>query len=83
MKDALIRAAVAAGAPRLIHRFLHAGDVAILMYHAVTERPLSVPDWCFVEADSFRRQMTYLKRHFDVVPLSSVVKRLKEKPRRP
>jgi peptidoglycan/xylan/chitin deacetylase (PgdA/CDA1 family) len=47
------------------------------MYHAVVRRPLPVPHWCFLDAAAFRRQVRYLARRFDVVPLSEAVARLR------
>lgn len=65
-----------AGIPRLLHRKAFKDRVAILMYHGVVEKPLSVGDWCFLPADRFRRQIEYLRREFDVVPLATAVERL-------
>lgn len=44
--------------------------LVVLMYHAVVDAPLSVPDWCFMTSDSFRAQMEYLARSGRVVALS-------------
>lgn len=49
----------------------------ILMYHGVIRTPLKVYNWCFVEESSFRSQMKYIKRHFEVTPLSGAVERLR------
>ena len=46
------------------------------MYHAVVEEQLTVPDWCFIPVQAFRRQMEYLQRHFRVLPLREAVKEL-------
>ncbi|MGH9502219.1 MAG: polysaccharide deacetylase family protein [Terriglobales bacterium] len=46
------------------------------MYHAVVSDPLQVPDWCFLDAEMFRRQIAYVKRHFRVVGLSEAIQLL-------
>lgn len=50
-------------------------QVAVLMYHGVVpdDEPLADGDWLQVRAGEFRRQMAYLKRHYEVVPLADVV----------
>src|SRR5262245_32703715 len=53
--------------------------VTILMYHAVLSSPLAVPDWCFLDERLFRLQLEYVARHFDVVPLSEAVRRLRQR----
>jgi peptidoglycan/xylan/chitin deacetylase (PgdA/CDA1 family) len=35
--------------------------------------PLNIYDWCFLDEDSFRIQLLYLKEQFDVIPLSVAV----------
>jgi peptidoglycan/xylan/chitin deacetylase (PgdA/CDA1 family) len=72
-----LRLATAAGWPRLLHRTLWPGHLAILMYHAVWRRPPGLGDWCFLPEESFRRQMEYLARHFTVLPLASAVEQLR------
>lgn len=52
-------------------------QLIILMYHGVIRRPLKVYDWCFILESSFRRQVKWLSRHFEVIPLSSGVERLR------
>lgn len=47
--------------------------VAVLMYHGVVEKPLSVPDWCFIDARAFEAQIRYLTRHFDIVHLDTAM----------
>ncbi len=51
-----------AGPPRL----------GILMYHAVIDAPLPVPDWCFLAAEEFRRQLEVVRSIADVVPLDAI-----------
>ncbi len=46
--------------------------LGILMYHAVVDTPLPVPDWCFLAAGEFRRQLEVVRSIADVVPLDAV-----------
>ena len=65
------------GAPRLLHERLFPQKVTIVTYHAVVRSPLPIYDWCFLDESSFRNQMLYLKKHFNVLPLSTAVEALK------
>lgn len=49
----------------------------ILMYHGVVRTPLKIYDWCFLDESSFRSQMKYLKKHFEVISLSGAVEQLR------
>jgi peptidoglycan/xylan/chitin deacetylase (PgdA/CDA1 family) len=54
------------------------------MYHGVAGAPLAVEDWCFLDTAVFEQQMRFLHDNCDVIPLSSVVPRLRHGgPRRP
>lgn len=64
--------------PGLLSR-LHTGQLAILTYHGVVEAPQSIPDPCMVLADDFRRQMQFLREHFDVLPLAEAVSRCRDR----
>ncbi len=79
IERAVHRALVASRIPPLAHRLLPRQRVTILMYHAVVSSPLTVPDWCFLDERIFRLQLDYLARHFDVVPLSEAVRRLRQR----
>lgn len=69
----LVFKSLATGAmPRLLHRFFAHGTASILMYHGVVWRPLALKDWCFIHEADFERQMQYLSRHFNVVPLAEL-----------
>lgn len=46
--------------------------VAVLMYHAVVERPLPVPDWCFLDVEAFRQQLAYLADACQVIHLRDI-----------
>ena len=65
------------GAPRLLHRRFFPQKLTIVTYHAVVRSPLPIYDWCFLDENSFRNQMLYLKKHFNVLPLTSAVEALK------
>ena len=47
--------------------------LVILMYHAVVDEPLEVPDWCFMSVEDFSRQMEFVAGLRRVVPLASAV----------
>ena len=65
-----------APAARLIQRMARAHRVTIVMYHAVLASPLPLADWCFLDEASFRRQVDYLRAHFEVLPLLEAAERL-------
>ena len=50
----------------------------IVTYHAVSDIPPPLPDWCVLDVATFRRQVRYLQRHFDVLPLSELAVRVAE-----
>ena len=55
----------------------------ILVYHAVVETPLEIPDPCFVDAADFREQIARLTESFEVVSLSEYVTELGKRRSRP
>ena len=65
------------GVPRLLHACLFPSKLTIVTYHAVVRSPLKIYDWCFLGEESFRQQLTYLKKHFDVVSLAAAVEVLR------
>lgn len=79
IQGAVHRALAATRLPPLAHRLMPRQRVTILMYHAVVTSPLAVPDWSFLDERIFRLQLEYLARHFDVVPLSEAVRRLRQR----
>jgi len=79
IRRALHHGLVATRIPPLAHRLLPRQRVTILMYHAVLSSPLAVPDWCFLDERLFRLQLEYVARHFEVVPLSEAVRRLRQR----
>lgn len=58
--------------PLVLKRF-HRGQLIILMYHGVIDRPMVMPDPCMIDIDTFRSQMRHLKKHFNVISLTSAV----------
>lgn len=53
------------------------------MYHGVIDTPLLLNNWGFLDVESFRWQIKYLKRNFDVIRLSDIEKRLSTNSKRP
>lgn len=45
--------------------------VAVLMYHEVLDDEQDVDAWTVVRASEFRKQMEYLKNHYDVISLDA------------
>lgn len=62
--------------PRALHQLSMRHSLGILMYHGIVEEPLAVPDWCFITAQEFKRQMEYLQKSVRVVSLRQAVKEL-------
>lgn len=78
--DAMKNVAAALAYPTRIAEFTRPrqrGQLAILMYHGVAPEPLSPRCWHVVGAVSFRQQMEYLARHFNVLPLAESLERLR------
>lgn len=68
----LLRATGAAALARRSHR----GQLAILMFHGVEPDPLSPPCWHVLDVGMLRRQLGYLCRYFNVLPLEEALERL-------
>jgi peptidoglycan/xylan/chitin deacetylase (PgdA/CDA1 family) len=47
------------------------------MYHGIVRSPLKLPDWCFLEEGRFRVHLKYLKKHFEIIPLSEAIRKMK------
>lgn len=56
----------------LIQKMFFSDYVTIVMYHGVLRTPLKFYDWCFIDEGSFRSQIKYLKKNFEVIRLSEV-----------
>jgi peptidoglycan/xylan/chitin deacetylase (PgdA/CDA1 family) len=63
--------------PQMLHKSFFQDKLAILCYHGVVRSPLELYNWCFLIESSFRSQMQYLQRSFDVLPLSEAVEQLR------
>ena len=63
--------------PQLFHSLAYQDELTIIMYHGIVNEPLMVNEWCFVNEQSFRMQIAYLKKHFEVISLSEAVERMK------
>jgi hypothetical protein len=61
----------------MLHGRFFPQKLTIVTYHAVVRAPLKIYDWCFLDESSFRNQMIYLKKHFNVLPLSTAVEAMK------
>lgn len=64
--------------PQVCHRLLFKNQVTIVMYHGIVKSPLEIYDWCFVDELSFRKQVGYLKKHFEIVQLSEAIERMRK-----
>lgn len=64
--------------PRLLHRLAYQDELTVIMYHGIIKEPLMVNDWCFIDEQSFRMQILYLKKHFEIISLSEAVERLRD-----
>lgn len=62
----------AAGVPAVARR-RHRDMLAILMFHGVEDQPLSPPCWHVNDAALYRRQLDYVRRHFNVLPLEEAL----------
>jgi len=76
MKELAAKVLCTIGAPALGRRKRrHA--LPILMYHGVVERPLEPACWHQLGVASFRRQMEWVARRYQVVPLSEALAALR------
>lgn len=64
--------------PQLLHQLFFRNKLAILVYHAVVRSPLEIYNSCFLDEASFRNQVSYLKRQFDVLLLSEAVEKMRK-----
>lgn len=79
VREALKRKAAwalcATGAATLSRR-LNRGRLAILMYHGIEAAPLSPSCWHVLDAKTLKQQLTYVRKHFVVLPLEEALERL-------
>lgn len=79
VKSLILNCLAAGGIPRVFHRFFASGTASILMYHGVARRPLAVKDWCFIGEAEFEKQMRYVSKWFDVLPLTELQNRMNDR----
>ncbi len=65
----------AAGVPGLARR-RHRDRLAIVMFHGVQDEPLSPACWHVLDAATYRRQLEYIRQHFNVLPLEEALEAL-------
>lgn len=65
----------AAGVPALARR-RHRDLLAIVMFHGVEDEPLSPPCWHVLGSQLYRRQLEYVRKYFNVLPLEEALDRL-------
>ena len=65
----------AAGMPAIARR-RHRDLLAILMFHGVEDEPVSPPCWHVLDSAMYRRQLEYVRKHFNVLPLQEALDRL-------
>lgn len=75
-KNLAFRFLCAVGIPALA-RLRHRRQLAILMFHGVEAKQLSPDCWHVLDVDTFRRELTYVSRHFHVLPLEDALHRLR------
>jgi peptidoglycan/xylan/chitin deacetylase (PgdA/CDA1 family) len=67
------------GLPRLLNRFAFPHKVTIVVYHGIIQSPLDVYNSCFLDEESFRTQVAYLRTNFQVLRLCDAVEKLRSK----
>ncbi|ORV60673.1 polysaccharide deacetylase family protein [Mycobacterium gastri] len=65
----------AAGVPTFARR-RHRNLLAIVMFHGVESEPLSPACWHVLGSVLYRRQLEYIRKHFNVLPLHEALDRL-------
>ena len=63
--------------PQLFHSLAYQDELTVIMYHGIIKDPLMLNEWCFVDEHSFRMQIAYLKKHFEIITLSEAVERMR------
>ncbi|CDO88091.1 polysaccharide deacetylase [Mycobacterium triplex] len=75
IKNAAAGMLCAAGVPALARR-RHRDVLGIMMYHGVEDEPLSPACWHVADSAMYRRQLEYIREHFNVLPLEEALDRL-------
>ncbi len=78
LKNTLTTAFNASALQRVVHKTLLRNRLVIICYHIIARSPFSFPDWCILDVDSFKRQLRYLKSHFDLLPLREAVEKCRK-----
>lgn len=76
--ERFLEVALASPLPEFTRRLFLRKSLGIITYHGITEFALPLPDWCFTEVDTFKKQMNYLKNSCRVVLLSEAIRLLKD-----
>jgi peptidoglycan/xylan/chitin deacetylase (PgdA/CDA1 family) len=77
VKELTARLLCALGVP-MFARWKRSGRLAILMFHGVEGEPLSPPcDWV-IDTATLRRDLEYVRRHFNILPLEEALERLRD-----
>ncbi|UXA12955.1 polysaccharide deacetylase family protein [Mycobacterium sp. SMC-8] len=77
LKELAARSLCALGVP-ILARWRRSHRLAILMFHGVESEPLSPPcDWV-IDTATLRRDLDYVRRHFNVLPLEEALGRLRD-----
>lgn len=74
-KELVARVLVAAGVAALMRR-RRSKKLAILMFHGVEGEPIDPPCGYVTDAATLRRELEYVGRHFNVIPLDEALDRL-------
>jgi peptidoglycan/xylan/chitin deacetylase (PgdA/CDA1 family) len=57
-------------------RKMRSKGAVIVMYHGVSDRPLQVRNWCFLDVQEFENQARFLAENYRVMPLAELVERM-------
>ena len=77
LKDLAAQLLCTCGVP-MFARWKRSRRLAILMFHGVEDEPLDPPcDWV-IDTATLRRDLEYVRRHFNVLPLEEALERLRD-----
>jgi peptidoglycan/xylan/chitin deacetylase (PgdA/CDA1 family) len=75
VKNIAARLLCAVGVPAFARR-RHRDVLAIVMFHGVEDEALSPACWHVLDSAMYRRQLEYIRKHFNVLPLEEALERL-------
>ena len=75
-RERLWKALDLAGAHHLF-RYINRDRITIVMYHGIVEGSLPFSYWTLLAFEKFRRQLLYLKKHYNILPLPEVAEKLR------